>query len=135
MLTNYLSHFYSLPLASYNNGSSKYCLHLHLTIKPLMSSHVLLCFHYQLCQKKVHNFVLNIKNICRITCSLDFAAWISFLQLQLNFFKLNIYKLRMYQYQYCHLSESIYFYLDQSGESQYQIPDTEIVLMELNNKQ
>ena len=57
----------------------------------------------RLCQKNLHNFVLNIKNSCRSSCPLHFIAWIDrFFNCLLNFvsFKVNIHKLR-----YCHLSK------------------------------
>ena len=89
--------------------------------------------NYRLCQKKLYNLVLNIKNICRIIYPSHFTVWIvRFFSCNLFFvsFKLDILKLR-----YCHLSEAINFLL---GPVQWiTVLDTLTwtALMESNNRQ
>ena len=78
----------------------------------MVPSKILHCFfigQYRLCQKKLYNLVLNIKNCCRIIYPSHFTVWIiRFFSCKLIFvsFKLDIHKLR-----YCYLFEPINFLL------------------------
>ena len=70
-----------------------------------------LCYNniYRLCQKKIYNLELNIKNNCRIICPLHFTVYVvCFFSCILNFvsFNLDTHKLR-----YHHFCEPINFLL------------------------